>query len=132
LRDGCGSVLRLDGYSVSIAGRGDEALDILGRQRFDVILLDLYMTPVAGMDILRAALAANKDTLVIVMTGNPSVASSLEALRAGAWDYLPKPFSAAQLQVLIGRAAHSVQVAHETTAQRARATADASNGDGSA
>jgi len=131
LRDGCGSVLRLDGYSVSIAGRGDEALDILGRQRFDVILLDLYMTPVAGMDILRAALAANKDTLVIVMTGNPSVASSLEALRAGAWDYLPKPFSAAQLQVLIGRAAHSVQVAHETTAQRARATADASNGDGS-
>ena len=124
-------MLRLDGYSVTLAARGDDALDILARQRFDVILLDLYMTPVAGMDILRAALAANKDTLVIVMTGNPSVASSLEALRVGAWDYLPKPFSAAQLQVLIGRAAHSVQVAQETRLQRSRVTSDASQGEGS-
>ena len=42
------------------------------------------------------------DTIVVVMTGNPSVTSSIEALRAGAWDYLPKPFSATHLQVLIG------------------------------
>jgi FixJ family two-component response regulator len=46
------------------------------------------------MDILRTALEHNRDTIVVVMTGNPSVASSIEALRAGAWDYLHKPFSA--------------------------------------
>ena len=44
------------------------------------------------------------------MTGNPSVTSSIEALRAGAWDYLPKPFSATHLQVLIGRASHAVMM----------------------
>ena len=43
-----------------------------------------------------------------MMTGNPSVASSIEALRCGAWDYLPKPFSGTHLQVLFGRAAHAV------------------------
>jgi CheY-like chemotaxis protein len=52
------------------------------------------MSQVQGLDILRAALAVNRDTIVVVMTGNPSVTTSIEALREGAWDYLPKPFSA--------------------------------------
>jgi DNA-binding NtrC family response regulator len=50
------------------------------------------------------------------MTGNPSVATSIEALRAGAWDYLPKPFAASHLQILIGRAAHTVIVGRESKA----------------
>jgi DNA-binding NtrC family response regulator len=78
-----------------------------GAQTFDLALVDLYMTPVSGMDVLRAITAASPETLVVVMTGNPTVASSLDALRAGAWDYLPKPFSASHLQVLVGRAAHA-------------------------
>src|SRR3970040_2980183 len=72
------------------------------------------MSEVPAMELLRAALATHPDTIVIVMTGNPSVDSSLEALRAGAWDYLPKPFSATHLQILIGRAAHAVLVARES------------------
>jgi DNA-binding NtrC family response regulator len=119
LRDGCESLLRVDGYNtVTTIGRGDEALDFVKRRQFDIMLLDLYMTPVSGMEILRAALQANKDAIVIVMTGNPSVSSSLEALRAGAWDYLPKPFSASHVQVLVGRAAHAVSVARETRDMR--------------
>ena len=114
LREGCASVLQMDGYNVTFLGRGDEAVDTVKRRKFDIILVDLYMTPVSGMDILKATLDANKDTIVVVMTGNPSVTSSIEALRAGAWDYLPKPFSATHLQVLIGRAAHAVMVARET------------------
>jgi DNA-binding NtrC family response regulator len=66
------------------------------------------------MEILKATLGSHKDTIVIVMTGNPSVNTSIEALRAGAWDYLPKPFSATHLQVLVGRASHAVMVARET------------------
>jgi DNA-binding NtrC family response regulator len=68
--------------------------------------------------LLRAALATNRDTLVIVMTGNPSVDSSVEALRQGAFDYLPKPFSATHLQILMGRAVHTLLVAHETRDQQ--------------
>ena len=114
LREGCASVLQLDGYNVTTLGRGDEAIDLVKRRRFDIILVDLYMTPVSGMEILKATLAAHKDTIVIVMTGNPSVNTSIEALRAGAWDYLPTPFSATHLQVLVGRASHAVMVSRET------------------
>jgi DNA-binding NtrC family response regulator len=98
----------MDGHTVTATGRGDEALELLRRRRFDLALVDLYMTPVTGMEILTTAVAAHPDTVVVVMTGNPSVSSSIEALRAGAWDYLPKPFSASHLQVLVGRAAHAV------------------------
>jgi len=118
LREGCDTVLRLEGYQTTVVGRGDEALDLVQRRRFDIVLCDLYMTPVTGIEILKATLAAFADTLFIVMTGNPSVTSSLEALHAGAWDYLPKPFAAPHLQVLIGRAAHAVLVGRETEAMR--------------
>ncbi len=111
LREGTVSVLQMDGHRVTSAGRGDEALDLVRRRQFDLVLVDLYMTPVSGMEILQAAIEANKDVIVVIMTGQPSVASSIEALRAGAWEYLPKPFSASHLQVVVGRAAHAVSSA---------------------
>ncbi|HTO73626.1 MAG TPA: sigma-54 dependent transcriptional regulator, partial [Gemmatimonadales bacterium] len=114
LRESCASVLQMDGYNVTLIGRGEEALEAVRRRKFDIILVDLYMSHTSGLEILRAALGLNRDTIVVVMTGNPSVSSSIEALRAGAWDYLPKPFSATHLQVLIGRASHAVMVARET------------------
>lgn len=119
LREGCASILQIDGFNVATMGRGDEAVELLRRRKFDIVLLDLFMTPVSGMDILAAALEAHRDTIVVLMTGNPSVTTNVEALQAGAWDYLPKPFSATHLQVLIGRAAHAVLVARETRQMRA-------------
>lgn len=113
LREGCASVLQMDGHNVTATGRGEEALELVRRRRFDIVLVDLYMSPITGMDILKATLEVHKDSIVVVMTGNPSVASSIEALRSGAWDYLPKPFSASHLQVLVGRAAHAVNAARE-------------------
>jgi DNA-binding NtrC family response regulator len=118
LREGCASVLQVEGYNVTTAARGDEALEMIKRRRFDLVLVDLYMTPLSGMDVLRGALQANKDTLVVLMTGNPTVTSSVETLRAGGWDYLAKPFAAAHLQVLVGRAAHAIMVARETNVMR--------------
>ena len=56
LREGCASVLQMDGYNVTTLGRGDEALDLVKRRRFDIVLVDLYMTPVSGMEILKATL----------------------------------------------------------------------------
>jgi|SRR5688572_397897 len=116
LRDSCASVLSLEGYDVSVCGKGTEALGLLKRRPYDIVLLDLHMTQVSGMDLLQACLEAHPDTLAIIMTGNPSVGSSIEALRAGAWDYLPKPFAANHLQILLGRAAHAVIVARESQA----------------
>ena len=129
LREGCASVLQVEGYNVTAIGRGDEALDVVKRRRFDLVLVDLYMTPVSGTEILRATLEANKETIVVVTTGNPSVTSSIEALRAGAWDYLPKPFSATHLQVLLGRAVHAISVARETQDMRLQMLRSSGNSD---
>ncbi len=108
LRESCASVLQGEGYSVVLAGRGEEALDLIRRRKFDLVLVDLFMSQVPGLDLLNASLEANRDCLVVVMTGNPSVQSSIEALRMGAWDYLTKPFTATHLHVLVGRASHAI------------------------
>jgi DNA-binding NtrC family response regulator len=118
LRESCAVVLRQEGYDVTLCGRGPEALDLLKHRAFDIVLADLYLPQVGGLTLLRAALATNRDTLFVVMTGNPSVDSNVEALRQGAFDYLPKPFSATHLQILIGRAVHTLLVAQETREQQ--------------
>lgn len=114
LCQGLSSVLKHEGYAITSTIRGSEAEDLVRKGSFDVILLDLYMSGVPGSVLLERALAARPEVVVVVMTGKPSVESSIQALRDGAWDYLPKPFSATHLQVLMGRAAHSVLVARET------------------
>ena len=130
LRESCASVLQMDGYSVTLSGRGEEALEFVKRRKFDIILVDLYMSQVSGLELLRAALETNRDTIVVVMTGNPSVTTSIEALRAGAWDYLPKPFSATHLQVLIGRASHAVMVNREASDLRLQVLQQSTQGEG--
>src|SRR5690349_13591171 len=77
LREGCASLLQVEGYNVTTSGRGDEAIEMLRRSPFDIVLCDLCMTPVAGVEILKAALEVRPDTIVVMMTGNPSVASSV-------------------------------------------------------
>src|SRR5713101_971181 len=129
LRESCASVLGAEGYQVATCSRGDEALQTVGRRRFDIALVDLYMSQVPGMELLNAILAARPDTLVIMITGNPSVQTSFEALQAGAWDYLPKPFTGTQLQVLVGRAAHAVAITRETRAQQERIAAGLGSSD---
>jgi len=119
LREGCASYFQVEGYDVTSVGSGTAALNLVGRRHFDLVMLDLYMTEVSGMEILRATLTANKDTLVVVMTGNPSVESNLEALRVGAWDYMLKPFTPTHLDVLVGKAAHHIAAMREARGQAA-------------
>jgi DNA-binding NtrC family response regulator len=119
LRESCRTFLAAEGYEVEVCGKGQEAISLFERREFDIVLIDLYMSEVSGLQLLRSCLEKRADTVAIIMTGNPSVQSSIEALRAGAWDYLTKPFNATQLQILIGRATHSIIVARETSALNA-------------
>ena len=121
LRESCASVLQVDGYNVTMIGRGEEALETVAPQVRHRPRRPLHVAGLRDSTSCAAALEAYQDTIVVVMTGNPSVTSSIEALRAGAWDYLPKPFSATHLQVLIGRASHAVMVAREAQDLRAPA-----------
>ena len=113
LRESCRSLLESEGYRVEATGRGDEALTMIRKRPYDIVLTDLYMSEVTGLDLVQACVETHPGTIVIVMTGNPSIASNVEALKLGAWDYLPKPFSATHLQILVGRAAHAHMVARE-------------------
>ncbi|MEX1256035.1 MAG: sigma-54 dependent transcriptional regulator [Gemmatimonadota bacterium] len=119
LRESCASILGAEGFPVTVTGKADEALQILRRSRPEIVLVDLYMPEISGMDLLQEALKHNPDALVIVMTGKASVESSIQALRAGAWSYIPKPFSATHLSILIGRAAHAIMIGRESKQQRA-------------
>ena len=114
LRESCASVLADDGYTVATTGAPREAQTLLRQNIFDVLLLDWYLRDVPGSELLPVALAANPMTRVIVVTGKPTLASSLEAMRTGAWAYLPKPFSAVQLAILVGQAAHATLAARES------------------
>src|SRR4051812_36002584 len=117
LREGCASVLRSEGFIVEVTARGDEAIEMVRRSRFDIMFVDVYMTPVSGIDVLKTVMATAPNTLVVLMTGNPSVDSSIEAMQIGAWEYLSKPYSGTQLQLLLGRAAHTVSARRQTEGQ---------------
>src|SRR5437867_239201 len=120
LRDGISGALRLDGYQVTVATSGGDAMRILTQSDFDIVLTDLDLAAASGLDVLRGALRTKRDTIVIVMTANPTVSASIEAMRAGAWEYLPKPFSATHLQIHLGRAAHVVIQARQMSELRAQ------------
>jgi len=114
LRESCASVLSHDGYCVTTSGVAQEAYDLLRHTVFDILLVDWYMSDIPGRELLAVALAANPLTRVIAVTGKATLASSLEAKDSGAWAYLPKPFSAVQLDILVGQAAHAILSARES------------------
>lgn len=108
LREGCLGVLRAEGYNVTGVAQGDEAIRLISKRKFEIILVNLFMSGVSGMKILEHARNTYRDALIILMTGNPSVETNIRALQAGAWEYLAMPFTADQLQLVVGRAAHDV------------------------
>ncbi len=90
-------------HTVAEAGSGEQALNWLRKQRFDAAFLDLRLGREAGMDLLPLLLCEAPGLAVIVITAHATIASAVEAMRAGAFDYLPKPFTPDQLRVVLER-----------------------------
>ncbi|HEX9028094.1 MAG TPA: response regulator transcription factor [Anaerolineales bacterium] len=91
VRSSLEEILRLEGYDVKTAFNGEDALSNLQSENFDLVLLDLKMPGMDGMDVLRAAGRVAPETKVILLTGHGSLESAIEALRQGAHDYILKP-----------------------------------------
>src|SRR5688500_3645706 len=81
-------VLAKPGYNTAEAASGAEARTVLGRQEFDVALIDIRLPDVSGLDILRWARETELDTEFVVLTGNADVETAVEAMRLGAYDYV--------------------------------------------
>src|SRR5690606_24827877 len=109
----CGRILEEEGYRVLVASRGMDALEQARRQRPDIVLADLMLPDIGGIDLLRELKRLDPQILVIMITGYATVDSSIEAIKAGAYDYIPKPFTATQLQILVGRAANQIKLARD-------------------
>ncbi len=83
--------LRREEYVLDTAADGGEAIEKINRGTYDLILLDLQMKPIDGMQVLNAVRARVPDTVVIILTAHSTIESAVEALRLGAFDYLFKP-----------------------------------------
>jgi two-component system response regulator PilR (NtrC family) len=94
-------VLRRDGYEVMIAENGRDAIEQLHRSQFDLLLSDIKMPDVTGVEVLRAAKDINRDIVAFMMTAHASTNTAVEAMRLGAVDYFTKPFSMDELRLKI-------------------------------
>ena len=106
MRDGCSRILSKDGWAVITAENGRLGLNEVQAcpEKFDVILLDLMMPGVSGMEVLDQLRAIDPNLLVIVITGYATVESAVEAMKKGAYDFIPKPFTPDQLRIVVRRA----------------------------
>jgi DNA-binding NtrC family response regulator len=91
VRIGYRRVLSADGFRVVAAGNGPEALDMMDGDTFDVVLLDMRMPGMDGLELLRAIKERWPQSEVVVVTGYPSIDAAKEAVKLGAYDYLAKP-----------------------------------------
>ena len=127
IRDASERILSRIGYQVQKASRGDEALDILKKNSIDIVLLDLKMPGMDGMEILARIRERSTEIQVIVITGYATVETAIEAMKQGAYDFIPKPFEPDQLRIVVNRAwekIHFIQNAKKLEQERNRTLSD--------
>jgi two-component system response regulator HydG len=105
IREICSEALRDADYTVLAAASGREARDLLDAELIDIVLTDLDMPEITGLELLRHVKERSLDTGVILITGHASVSTAVEALRTGAYDYITKPFTLDDLVTRIGHLA---------------------------
>ncbi len=96
-------VFRKEGYEVKTATSGAEGLDILNSKSVDLVITDIRMPHISGMEVLRYVKENQPEIPVIVITAYGSIAQAVEALKAGALDYIVKPFDVEELKILVDR-----------------------------
>src|SRR5215470_15384977 len=98
------TILSGEGYDVTTASSGEAAMKFVEARRFDLVLTDLKMTGMSGLDLLRELTNYDKSIIVILLTAHGSVDSAVDALRLGAFDYLQKPYDSEKLLETVSRA----------------------------
>lgn len=99
-----GEVLEGDGYRVDQARSGEEALDCLRKESYDLLLVDVRMPGITGLDVTRAMRQEQPSLPVIVMTSFGSIETAVEAIHEGAYDYVSKPMNLDELKKIVARA----------------------------
>jgi DNA-binding NtrC family response regulator len=103
LRESLAGWLQRDGHAVDTASSGEEALEKLKEARFDIMLVDIKMEGISGLDVLQHVKENDPDVAIVMITAYGSIPTAIEAMKNGAYDYMLKPFDPNELGVLIDK-----------------------------
>ncbi|MDO9530329.1 MAG: response regulator [Syntrophales bacterium] len=113
MRETLKDILVDKGYQVTIFASGKEAIKEIRKGLFDIVIVDLKLPDVGGIQILEEAKEVNPESAVIMMTGYASLESAVEALNRGAFSYIIKPFNMDEVKVVIKKALHQIKLSKE-------------------
>jgi len=106
-------MLTKEGYNVSCAETGEKAISMVNKKYFDLLLCDIRLGDISGIDVLRAAKKQNPNTVVIMISAYASAETAVEAMNEGAYDYVPKPFDNEELKLTLEKALDLKTIKHE-------------------
>ncbi len=111
-------LLKSDGYTVTTSSNGEDAIERLKKEHFDVVLTDLKMDKIDGIAVLEKTREVSSDTAVVVMTAFASVESAVETMKKGASDYIVKPFLNEEIKITLKRVLEQKRLVEENLALR--------------
>jgi two-component system, OmpR family, phosphate regulon sensor histidine kinase PhoR len=103
IREGCRRILAAEGYSVDAAENGKEGLERVRSKSYDLILVDLMMPVMGGLEMMDKVKEIDQEAILIVITGFATIETAVEAMKHGAYDYVPKPFTPDSLVTVVNR-----------------------------
>ena len=106
-------MLKKEGYQVSVAQNGSQAIEMLQKGRYDLLLCDIRLGDMTGLDVLRACRKKQPNTTVVMISAYASTETAVEAMNEGAYDYVPKPFDNEELKQTIAKALDLKTLEHE-------------------
>ncbi len=104
------NAIQSDEYETDMALSGEEALKKNQDNGYDLVITDLMMPGISGLDLLKSLKETHPETIVIMVTGYPTIKTAVESVKRGAFDYLPKPFTPVELRGLVARAFKKAEV----------------------
>ena len=119
MRDSCRQALSKGGSRVEVAEDGLKGLSMFEKESFDLVILDLKMPGLSGMEVLQKMKEREPEIVVIVITGYATVESAVEAMKLGAYDFIPKPFTPESLRMIVNRALEKRRLSLENILLRA-------------
>jgi signal transduction histidine kinase len=110
----CRRILERDGYVVETFESGHDGLARLAQVRPQLLLVDLKMPEIDGLQVIEHVRALDQDVVIAVITGYATIATAVDAMKAGAYDFLPKPFTPDELRLVVRRGCERWALAHES------------------
>jgi two-component system phosphate regulon sensor histidine kinase PhoR len=120
IREGCYKILTKENCLVEMAENGEMGLKMIDEKHYDIILTDLMMPGIGGMEVLAKVGEQHPDSVSIVITGFATLEHSIEAMKKGAFDFIPKPFTPDQLRVVVSKAVKMTRTLQDIATEKTR------------